>query len=178
MQVITEYVNKKVDEKAKEILPAEYRNINRRHAFSVLCLIQCASIVVFVYFTYQAYTQQITSVFLALDKTSGICKDVAKPITNEFYASHTGFWSGTDGYKQNEGLYRLQFSNLFVDNDGFASIIQQLHDQLKLLGQDAQSQVAQYNALRHFFYSAKLNEGGYIQKLDFLAEPQAYISCI
>jgi hypothetical protein len=91
MQVITEYVNKKVDEKAKEILPAEYRNINRRHAFSVLCLIQCASIVVFVYFTYQAYTQQITSVFLALDKTSGICKDVAKPITNEFYASHTGF---------------------------------------------------------------------------------------
>ena len=170
---LKESVQKIIDTKSKELLPEEFQNINRRYAYSLLCLAQSFSIVIFVYFTYTTYTQQMKSVFLELDRKSGNCKDVAKPVTLEFYGSYTGSWSGTDNYKQNEGFYRLRFSNLFVDGEGFADLLQQFYDEyLVPLGKEAQLATSEYNVLKHMFYEAKINQDGYIQKLDFLTDPQ------
>jgi len=172
LSIIGKRIKAKIDDTAKKSLPDEYKNISKKQAYSFLFITQATAVIVFVYFCYQSYIIQVKAVFLALDKTSGICNEVPKSFSGTFYASDTGAWQGTDNYKANEGLYRFQFANLLVTGDEFADLLQEFNDKyIKPLGKLAKSSPSQYNLLNLMYYSAKIQRRDYIQKLDFIIDP-------
>lgn len=170
--LILKKIKDKLEETARDTLPQQLKNITKKQAYGFLFFSNATAIVIFTYFCYQSYTVQIKAVFLALDKRSGICYDVPRAITGEFLASDKGYWSGTDGFKSNEAIYRVQFSNLYVTFEEFADLFQSFNDNyIKPLGLKAKNSPSQYNLLTLMYYSAKINKNGYLQKLDFLVEP-------
>jgi len=161
-----------LDAKARDQLPDEYKNISKKQAYLLLFFTQATAAAVFIYFCYQSYQSQINAVFLALDEGSGVCTTVAKSVTGIFYASDKGYWSGSENYKANEGLYRFQFANLYATQDEFASLIQEYNDKfIQPLGVTAKSTPIQYNLLNLMYYTAKIEKDGYIQKLDYIIDP-------
>ena len=165
-------IKENLDAKARNQLPDEYKNISKKQSYLLLFFTQATAAAVFVYFCYQSYQSQINAVFLALDKSSGQCTTVSKSVTGVFYASDTGYWSGSENYKANEGLYRFQFANLYATQDEFASLIQEYNDNfIQPLGLIAKSTPLQYNLLNLMYYTAKIEKNGYIQKLDYIIDP-------
>lgn len=65
-----------------------------------------------------------------MDKTSGACQEVPRPLNSEYYADERGYWSTDNRFKYEKAIYHVSAKSLqFIDSDyrkAMVSMINQL----------------------------------------------------
>lgn len=108
------------------------------YALSVSC---------FIYFVYTGYSNALVKEYISLDSNDGNCRSVQKPITDVYYGSSTGIWSGSSGFKFASALYLLEFNNYNYDNSHYRNHMRTIKEELDELGQLATTQDLGMNLL-------------------------------
>jgi hypothetical protein len=129
----------------------------------------------YLYFLINGYYTAVNENYISLDKHSGSCSQVTKPITGSYLADIHGNWEGNTEFKYSQSLYSFKFFNMYATDSELKSVLLTLDDELRLLGQKGMNQTLTYNLLILISYKRlfKINDYDTNEQLfSFTAQPQ------
>lgn len=103
----------------------------------------CATIALFVYFTFSSYSATVNRQYITVEKNDGgdTCNTVPIAVTGTYYADYSGNWEGSPEFVYSYAPYEVVFSNFQVNSKAqYREMIQSFEANLNEAGEKAKTQ--------------------------------------
>ena len=112
----------------------DYEDLPTPIKWSMFAAFYMGFIAIGIYFFVQNYNTNLTSTFVSLDNTSGLCSQVPTYITGDFLADTSGNYDSSTSFQYQNSIYSLELIGLHFDNAQWKTAMTNVSNGLTTVG--------------------------------------------
>jgi hypothetical protein len=147
-ETLYDFVLRTVDEAFIDNIPMDaIKDLPKFYMYLFGAIFELLSFAMLGYFMYTGYQQGVTSKFISIDPTSGVCYEITKAVTGDFQADANGLWEGDVGFDFSLATYSVHLDSAKLTDTEYADIMQSVKAQLYDLANASKSMSLDINLI-------------------------------
>jgi hypothetical protein len=134
-ETFVQFILRRADEAFIDNIPMDtIKELPTVYMYIMGAFAELASLVLFIYFVLQGYEQGVTTKYISLDPTSGVCVDVVKSVSGAYMVDTNGTWEGHPNFDYSRAMYEMDWTDSTMTSAQYTEIMNMAKSQLTELG--------------------------------------------